>query len=954
MQAQGPNGETTPGHDRWNPQYPSTNMQAPNMISTQANRPPPGVVRPPGVRPPMPFQARPPPAFAAQPGYRPSVHPVLSAPTSAPSAARPPAPAAEFSPSAPVDTLSPQMANMNIQTAPAFKPGRSKRVYAPSADIPKAPSNAQPPVYPNAQRSSYSTTQPPLHSNVQQPPGYAPAGPGVPQQLSPSVPKSRIDPDQIPSPVQLQMKDQELYLHQQYGTFSQDMSFPLSTTDFRAVDQGNCNPRFMRCTLREVPQAHDLVRDAELPFGIVVQPLAALPAEDGAVPVVSPGADGPVRCRRCHGYLNCWCNFIDGGRKFVCNLCGFDNEVPENYFCPVDMTGRRVDTEQRPELRHGTVEFEVPEEYWMRDPQPLNYVFAVDVSWSAVKSGMLSSFCAALKQTLPLLTGGTKISIMTFDSVSSLDQAQMMVVSDIDDIFLPLAEGFLVDPQDSRSVIEDLLDNLPRMFNDNKIPSAVLGAAIKGASLSLKVTGGKLCVFQSVLPTIGPGTLKNRDDSKLYGTDKENKLFTPQDDFYTAMAKECSKDGVSIDLWLFPQNTYVDVSTLGALSELTGGETHYYYNFDHERSSLRFTNDFECSFRREQGYDAALRLRCSNGITIENQYGNFHMTNATDIVLAGIDADKSIGFTLDHDSKLTDNSMAYFQCALLYTTQTGQRRVRLHNMCLPVTSNIPALFRQADLDATINLITKKVISQSTKVGLLQLASDLEKQCVNILAAYRKYCATDASTGQLILPESFKLLPVYTLALRKSVVLRKDVSITADNRVYNLRKIKAAGLAATLRWLYPRMVKVHELEGQDVTPMERLSYLRLHPTGIYLIDSRDTTFIWVGQHASTDLLEHIFGVTQLDQVDPRMVQLPSLDHPLSQRLRNMTQSPTITVVRQSLDPENELAQTLVEDETYGQMTYVDYLCLVHKQIQNNLEKEKRDTLMASASIWAQRY
>jgi protein transport protein SEC24 len=38
------------------------------------------------------------------------------------------------------------------------------------------------------------------------------------------------------------------------------------------------------------------------------------------------------------------------------------------------------------------------------------------------------------------------------------------------------------------------------------------------------------------------------------------------------------------------------------------------------------------------------------------------------------------------------------------------------------------------------------------------------QCVTILYTYRKYCATASSSGQLILPEALKLLPLYTMGM----------------------------------------------------------------------------------------------------------------------------------------------------------------------------------------------
>lgn len=53
----------------------------------------------------------------------------------------------------------------------------------------------------------------------------------------PSQPKSRIDPNQIPSPVQVQEQDQQLFEGKEYGTCSKT-SIPLSSTHVRVVDQG--------------------------------------------------------------------------------------------------------------------------------------------------------------------------------------------------------------------------------------------------------------------------------------------------------------------------------------------------------------------------------------------------------------------------------------------------------------------------------------------------------------------------------------------------------------------------------------------------------------------------------------------------------------------------------------------------------------------------------------------
>lgn len=64
---------------------------------------------------------------------------------------------------------------------------------------------------------------------------------------------------------------------------------------------------------------------------------------------------------------------------------------------------------------------------------------------------------------------------------SSLTQPQMLVVSDLDDIFIPLPDDLLVNLSESRSVVETFLDSLPTMFQDNVNLESAFGPALKAA-----------------------------------------------------------------------------------------------------------------------------------------------------------------------------------------------------------------------------------------------------------------------------------------------------------------------------------------------------------------------------------------------------------------------------------------------------------------------------------------
>lgn len=89
----------------------------------------------------------------------------------------------------------------------------------------------------------------------------------------------------------------------------------------------------------------------------------------------------------------------------------------------------------------------------------------------------------------------------------------------------------------------------------------------------------------------------------------------------------------------------------------------------------------------------------------------------TDLEFGTLDADKAIAAKLKHEGKLDDKVDAYFQCASLYTSATGERRVRVHNLAVPVSSLISSVFRAADMDTTIAFFTKECASRSSSSSL---------------------------------------------------------------------------------------------------------------------------------------------------------------------------------------------------------------------------------------------
>lgn len=100
--------------------------------------------------------------------------------------------------------------------------------------------------------------------------------------------------------------------------------------------------------------------------------------------------------------------------------------------------------------------------------------------------------------------------------------------------------------------------------------------------------------------------------------------------------------------------------------------------------------------------------RTFSGLRVAQYLGNVHQRSSTDVNLGSCDADKAFCVLLEHSGiPLDERSYAYLQIALLYTTSSGQRRVRTCNLAISVSSLAGNVFRHADQEAVITYWLKE-------------------------------------------------------------------------------------------------------------------------------------------------------------------------------------------------------------------------------------------------------
>lgn len=101
-------------------------------------------------------------------------------------------------------------------------------------------------------------------------------------------------------------------------------------------------------------------------------------------------------------------------------------------------------------------------------------------------------------KNLPIDAGqsksNVKVGFITYDSTvhfynvnSCLAQPQMMVVGDTQDVFMPLLDGFLCNVEQSETIIDSLMTQIPQMFADTRETETILAPAIQAGLEALKV-----------------------------------------------------------------------------------------------------------------------------------------------------------------------------------------------------------------------------------------------------------------------------------------------------------------------------------------------------------------------------------------------------------------------------------------------------------------------------------
>ena len=159
--------------------------------------------------------------------------------------------------------------------------------------------------------------------------------------------------------------------------------------------------------------------------------------------------------------------------------------------------------------------------------------------------------------------------------------------------------------------------------------------------------------------------------------------------------------------------------------------------------------------------------------------------------------------------------------------------------------------------------------QAMKVELLTT-------CARILSTYREKCSENSPIGQLILPESLKLLPLICACITKCEALTGGAEITVDDRAWQMGLVSSMTVAEAILALYPTVLPLTSLaletpdQQLDMPKPIRASLEFFKQNEAYAITNGQLRFIWIGAQVPAEWLQDIFDVPALNRLDTEKV------------------------------------------------------------------------------------
>ena len=676
--------------------------------------------------------------------------------------------------------------------------------------------------------------------------------------------------------------------------------------EYEKLKTYNCSNNYISLTSDVFPSNNAVVSQLNLPLGISICPLNN--SNQDNIPIIDYGSKTIPRCpsNECRAYLNPFVKFIENGEKWVCNFCGAINDTEDHYFCDVDKNGIRLDINEKTELCCGSYEFLTNKTYWKKGKTPTEamFIFLIETSLGAIDSGFLSACVESVKDVInnESFYNGNKIKINIITYNQGVDfysfnekftQPQMLTVND-EPVFLPTYKSNLIfdlskDKDKIIQILELIQNNFNRnnqnMISNNCKDSTKIFSALNGAYLLGKGAGGKIIIFSSsnslsTNPKMNGGIDKTATKEQIAYSSHDKKQLGN-------MGINLTNENMSVDIFASAENQ-IKTYTLNQLCDFTNGNLYFYKKFNIELHYKNIFNQIRRVLTRPICWEGVNRTRFSHGLYINNFVTPVLITNMDLFIFPTGDSDQNYCFTVgyknstkdnekDKNNNLNDNNnehFAYIQSALLYSYGDGNRRIRIHNLCVPLTKSVNNIYEAINSEMLASFYVKETIDKIYKTKALAnaiISTDTKfKQLIDkIISGMHKI--------KKELPSNLNYLPLYMIGMFKHRLFCKDeLDKKYDLDIANFlrTKLQKMSIQEIISFICPTIYAAYELEtnpnlgkyDDDSFNMPNIvscSINAMQDGGLYIIDNGYLIIMYIKKNVTSNILQNLFGVDDLN-------------------------------------------------------------------------------------------
>ena len=717
-----------------------------------------------------------------------------------------------------------------------------------------------------------------------------------------------------PSSIQNNINNTPYFQNNNFDNNQNDEEFNNIKNEFETkIKPFNCSSEYISTTTNIFPSNIETLNQLSLPISISLCPLKNTGMD---IPLVDYGVNNIPRCpnSNCRAYLNPFVKFINGGEKWICNFCDHINNTEDYYYSDVDRNGVRLDINTKTELCYGTYEFVANRTYWKKGKTPTEafFIFVFETSLGAIDNGFFNACVESVKDVISNESfyngNNVKISIITYnlgvDFYSyneKYTQPQMLTLSEINDndTFLPTnVNNLIFNLEKDKDKILQTLDLIQNTFNRNNVnivnnnckDSIKIFSAIVGAYLIGQKLGGKILIFSSSnafnsIPKMNSGIEKNMTKEQIaYSSHDKRSLGN--------IGINLTNANIGCDIFA-SADSQINTLTLNQICEYSNGHLYFFKKFNIDLHYKNIFNQIRRVLTRPICWEGVNRTRFSLGYKISSYSTPILISNGDLFIFPTGDSDQNYLFSVspppskssedgenEKSNKYISNNekkenYIYIQSALLYSFGDGTRRIRVHNLCLPISSNIRHIYNEVNADILAIHYLKDTIDKIYRIK--NIANAIISTDTKFKHFIDKVISIQHKMNKELLP-NLDYLPLYMIGMFKHRIFCKDeIEKKFDIDISNFLRINLQKLSPQeiITFIVPSIYSLHELESDksigtynsesgefNLPNLISSTKNSMEEDGMYLIDNGYLLIIYIRKSVSQYILKNLFGVENL--------------------------------------------------------------------------------------------